>query len=130
MRKLVTINVGLKDNKLNQNEIVEYFKNMYPKGSYFLEKYTFEVGEYKGEKEITFVALLSYTYNDASKVLSDFEKIASVLNQECIAIKAYGLQALAYNLTTKDKSTVFNQEYFYDIIKEHKTNTTKKIATI
>jgi hypothetical protein len=64
------------------------------------------------------VGLFTYNFSNASKVLTDFELIASVMQQESIAIKCLGLEAIAYNVNTKDKNTVFNNKYFYDIIKE------------
>lgn len=121
MKKYLTVNIGLKNNKFNQKTIVEYFDKLYQwQTAYKLEKYTFEVGEWEGQKEITFVGLFTYGFSNASKVLTDFELIASVMEQECIAIKCEGLQALAYNISTKNKNNVFNNEYFYNIIKEPK----------
>jgi hypothetical protein len=119
MEKILTVNIGLKNNKFNQKTIVEYFQNLYKwQTAYKLEKYTFEVGQWGGQKEITFVGLFSYRFGNASKVLTDFELIASVMDQQCIAIKCQGLHALAYNISTKNKNKVFNNKYFYDIIKE------------
>lgn len=121
MKKQLTINVGLKNNKFNQKTILDYFDKLYHwQESYKLIKYTFEVGEWKGEKEITFVGLFQYTYSNASKVLSDFELIASVMNQDCIAIKCSGLEAIAYNVSTKNKTKVFDSKYFYNIVKQPK----------
>jgi len=121
MKKQLTVNIGLKNNKFNQQTILDYFDRLYTwQGSYKLLKYTFEVGQWQGQKEITFVGLFEYGYSNASKVLTDFEKIASVMNQQSIAIKCQGLEALAYNIGTKNKNTVFNNEYFYNIVKEPK----------
>lgn len=131
MKKYLTVNIGLKKNKFNQKTIVEYFNNLYHwQMAYKLQKYTFEVGEWDGQKEVTFVGLFSYNFSNASKVLTDFELIASVMDQQCIAIKCQGLQALAYNVSTKNKNQFFNNDYFYDIIKEpQKTNTRLKTQT-
>lgn len=119
MKKYLTVNIGLKNNKFNQKTILEYFDKLYHwQTSYKLQKYTFEVGEWQGQKEVTFVGLFTYRFSNASKVLNDFEKIASVMDQECIAIKCQGLQALAYNISTKNKNNVFNNDYFYNIINE------------
>lgn len=121
MKKYLTVNIGLKNNKFNEKTIIEYFDKLYHwQTSYKLEKYTFEIGQWDGQKEITFVGLFTYGFSNASKVLNDFEKIASVMEQECIAIKCEGLQALAYNISTKNKNNVFNDKYFYNIIKEPK----------
>ena len=122
MKKQLTVNIGLKNNKFNQQTILDYFERLYTwQGSYKLIKYTFEVGEWQGEQEITFVGLFEYYYSNASKVLTDFEKIASVMQQQCIAIKCDGLEALAYNVSTKNKTQVFNENYFYNIVKQPKT---------
>jgi len=121
MKKQLTINVGLNDNKFNQKTILDYFDNLYYwQESYKLLEHTFEVGEWEGQKEITFVGLFEYGFSNASKVLTDFEKIASVMNQDCIAIKCQGLQALAYNIGAKNKTKVFDQKYFYNIVKQPK----------
>lgn len=134
MKKYLTVNIGLKNNKFNEKTIIEYFHNLYKwQTAYKLEKYTFEVGQWDGQKEVTFVGLFTYGFSNASKVLTDFELISSVMEQESIAIKCEGLQALAYNISTKNKNTVFNNKYFYDIIKEtQKTinnEKTNKIST-
>jgi hypothetical protein len=122
MKKQLTINVGLNNNNFDQKTILAYFERLYTwSGAYKLLKYTFEVGEWQGQKEITFVGLFEYSYSNASKVLTDFEKIASVMNQQAIAIKCEGLQAIAYNISAKNKTQVFNENYFYNIVKQPKT---------
>lgn len=121
MKKQLTINVGLNGNKFNEKTILDYFERLYTwQGAYKLIKYTFEVGEWQGEKEITFVGLFEYSFSNASKVLDDFEKIASVMQQQSIAIKCDGLEALAYNVSTKNKTQVFDENYFYNIVKQPK----------
>ena len=121
MKKQLTVNIGLKNNEYNQETILAYFERLYSwHGAYKLLKYTFEVGQWQGQKEVTFVGLFEYSYSNASKVLTDFELIASVMNQQSIAIKCQGLEALAYNISTKNKNTVFNNKYFYNIVKEPK----------
>jgi len=121
MKKQLTINVGLNNNNFDQKTILAYFERLYTwSGAYKLLKYTFEVGEWQGEKEITFVGLFEYSYSNASKVLTDFEKIASVMNQQAIAIKCEGLQAIAYNIGAKNKTQVFDENYFYNIVKQPK----------
>lgn len=121
MKKQLTINVGLNNNKFDQKTILDYFERLYTwQGAYKLLEYTFEVGEWQGQKEITFVGLFEYYYSNASKVLNDFEKIASVMQQQCIAIKCDGLEALAYNVSTKNKTQVFDKNYFYNIVKQPK----------
>ena len=118
MKKQLTINIGLKNNKFNEKTILDYFERLYTwQGAYKLVKYTFEIGEWQGEKEITFVGLFTYRYSNSSKVLTDFELMASVMEQESIAIKCQGLEAIAYNISTKNKNTVFNNKYFYNIVK-------------
>lgn len=122
MKKQLTINVGLNNNKFDQKTILDYFDNFYYwQRSYKLIKYTFEVGEWQGQKEVTFVGLFEYSFSNASKVLTDFELVASTMNQQCIAIKCDGLEALAYNVSTKNKTQVFNENYFYNIVKQPKT---------
>ena len=115
MKKSMQINVGLQNNIFNQNNIVSYFNELQ---GYDLLKYTFEVGQYKGRKEVTFVALLNYDYCSPAKVLLDFEKIASVMQQQCIAIKLQGLEALAYSIGTKNKSLIFDKNHFYSLVSE------------
>ena len=119
MKKYLTVNIGLKNNKFNQKTIVEYFDNLYKwQTAYKLQKYTFEVGQWDGQKEVTFVGLFTYGFSNASKVLTDFELIASVMNQQGIAIKCDGLEAIAYNVSAKNKTKVFDQKYFYNIVKQ------------
>lgn len=132
MEKILTVNIGLKNNKFNEKTILDYFERLYAwQGSYKLLKYTFEIGQWQGQKEITFVGLFTYRYSNASKVLTDFELIASVMEQESIAIKCQGLEAIAYNISTKNKNTVFNNKYFHNIIKEpQKITNNEKINKI
>ena len=53
------------------------------------------------------------------------------MEQESIAIKCQGLEAIAYNISTKNKNTVFNNKYFHNIIKEpQKITNNEKINKI
>ena len=60
MEKILTVNIGLKNNKFNEKTILDYFERLYAwQGSYKLLKYTFEIGQWQGQKEITFVGLFT-----------------------------------------------------------------------
>jgi hypothetical protein len=71
--------------------------------------------EFNGQVEPTFVGLLEYKYSRQSKILQDFENIASVMTQESIAIKTDRMQVLAFNPSYNGEGYEFNIEYFKSI---------------
>jgi hypothetical protein len=74
--------------------------------------YYFKDMIFEGENEPTFVALLEYKYARQSKVLTDFENICSVINQQSIAIITDFMQILAFNPSYNGKGYLFDKNLF------------------
>ena len=100
----IQINVGLVNNPLTEDGVIAYFAS---NDSYRL--IAFQI------LDSTFVGLLEYKYNRQSKILQDFENIASVMTQESISIKTDRMQALAFNPSYDGDNYEFNIEYFKHI---------------
>lgn len=107
--RTVQINVGLNNNSLNNLEVLEYFDTL---GGYRLVGYYFKDMIFEGAIEPTFIALLEHKYARQSKVLTDFENIASVMNQESIAIVTDFMQVLAFNNSYNGSGYLFDATLF------------------
>lgn len=83
--------------------------------SYRLMAYQIVMGEFNNEPEETFVGLFEYTYTNQSKILSDFELLASDMTQECIALSTDSMDVLAFNPSFKGTRYKFNNKYFKTI---------------
>ena len=107
--KTIQINVGLNNNSMNYNQLFKYFANLteYRLMAYYIKDKTF-----KNAIEPTFVALLEYKYARQSKVLTDFENIANVMNQESIAIVTDFMQVLAFNTSYSGEGYLFDANLF------------------
>ena len=107
--RTVQINLGTTNNPLTNDQIVEYFAKLQ---GYRLMAYYFTTKTYLEQPEDTFVAMLEYNYTNDSKVLLDFEKIASVMNQDCIALSTEKMEVLAFNPSYSGEVFRFDSELF------------------
>ena len=101
----IKVNIGLDNN----NGVYEYF---FDHKSYRVVNYNVENGEYNGVQEPTAVLTLVTDYKLISKVIADFEKICSVMNQECIALSSDEVDILVYNPSFEGQRQKFNNQYF------------------
>ena len=109
MKKL-TVNICLKNNsKVTFTDLREYVESL--KGYKAIEILV-TVMTYQGEDELTMVATFEHEYSKNSKVLRDWENIASVLTQDCIAISSDSMDALAFNPSFKGKNFKFDNNLF------------------
>jgi len=110
--RTLTINIGLNNNPYTAEQVID---RMASDSSYRLMAYQIVSSEYEGHPEETFVGLFEYKYNRDSKILSDFENLASVMTQECIAVSTESMDVLAYNQSHKGTRNKFNNQYFKTI---------------
>jgi hypothetical protein len=110
--KTLQINIGLNNNPMTPEEVIDYIAS---NKEYRLMAYHIVDAEFNGNVEPTFVGLLEYKYNRQSKILQDFENIASVMTQESIAIKTNKMQALAFNPSYNGDEYEFDNQYFKSI---------------
>ena len=110
--RTITINIGLNNNPYTAEQVID---RMASDTNYRLMAYQIVTAEYEGHPEETFVGLFEYKYSRDSKILSDFENLASVMTQECIAISTQSLDALAYSPSHKGDRLKFNNQYFKTI---------------
>lgn len=103
----LTVNIGLNNNAVQ--DIQRYF--MEHKG-YTVLTFKYATSEYNGEDEETAVLTLATDYKLTSKVIGDFEKIASVMNQECIAMSSDEFDLLIYSPNFAGEKQKFNNKYF------------------
>lgn len=103
----LTVNIGLNKNAVQ--DIQRYF--MEHKG-YTILTFRYATSEYNGEDEETAVLTLATDYKLLSKVIADFEKIASVMSQECIAMSSDEFALLVYNPNYTGQKQKFNNKYF------------------
>lgn len=107
--KTVQVNIGLSNNTMTSDQVIEYMATLdgYRLMAYYMKDMMFE-----GNIEPTFVGLLEYKYSRQSKVLTDFENIASVMTQESIAISTDFMETLAFNQGYKGDGYKFNPQLF------------------
>ena len=110
--RTLQINIGLSNNTMTAEQVIDY---MASNKEYRLMAYQIVDSEFNGNVEPTFVGLLEYNYTRQSKILSDFENIASVMTQESIAIKTDKMQALAFNPSYAGDVYEFDNQYFKSI---------------
>lgn len=110
--KTLQINIGLNNNLFTPEGVISYISS---NKEYRLMAYQIVDAEFNGQVEPTFVGLLEYKYSRQSKILQDFENIASVMTQESIAIKTDRMQVLAFNPSYNGEGYEFNIEYFKSI---------------
>ena len=107
--RTIQVNVGLSNNPLTADQVVNYFATLQ---GYRLMAYYVTTKTYLGEPEETFVGMLEYNYANDSKVLQDFEKIASEMNQDCIALSTKKMEVLAFNPSYSGEVFRFDSELF------------------
>ena len=108
--KTIQINTGLEGIPISRPELINYFA---ANKDYRLIAYIItDEGKYNQKQEDTFVAVFEYKFARDSKILQDWEKIATVLNQDCIAVSTDSLDTLAYAHNFKGDRQKFNEEYF------------------
>jgi hypothetical protein len=110
--KTLQVNIGLNNNSMTPEEVINYISS---NKEYRLMAYQIVDAEFNGNVEPTFVGLMEYKYNRQSKILQDFENIASVMTQESIAIKTDRMQALAFNPSYNGDGYEFDNQYFKSI---------------
>ena len=109
MKKLI-VNIGMKNNsKGTFKELTKYVENL---KEYKVIEVLVTVMTYEGEDELTMIATFEHNYSRDSKVLSDWENIASVLTQDCIAISSDTMDALAFSPNFKGKNFKFDSNLF------------------
>jgi hypothetical protein len=107
--KTLQINIGLNNNTMTAEEVIDYIAS---NKEYRLMAYQIVDSEFQGNVEPTFVGLLEYKYSRQSKILQDFENIASVMTQESIALVTDKMQALAFNPSYEGDGYQFDSQYF------------------
>jgi hypothetical protein len=110
--KTLQVNIGLNNNTMTADQVIDYIGS---NKEYRLMAYQIVDAEFNGNVEPTFVGLLEYKYNRQSKILQDFENIASVMTQESIAVKTDRIQALAFNPNYNGDGYQFDDQYFKSI---------------
>jgi hypothetical protein len=103
----LTINIGLNNNAVQ--DIRQYFEDH---RGYNVANFKYATSEYNGQDEETAVLELLTDYKLLSKVIADFEKIASVMNQECIALSSDEFDMLVYSPNFSGQKQKFNNKYF------------------
>ena len=110
--KTLQINIGLNNNPFTAEEVIDYIGS---NKEYRLMAYQIVDSEFQGKVEPTFVGLLEYKYSRQSKILQDFENIASVMTQESIALVTDKMQVLAFNPSYEGEGYQFDSQYFKSI---------------
>ena len=110
--KTLQINVGLNNNPMNEEQTIEYFASLQ---GYRLMAYQIVNGEFNGQIEPTFVGLFEYKYARQSKIISDFENIANLMEQESIAISTDFMDTLVFNTSYIGEPYKFSTEFFKTI---------------
>lgn len=110
--KTLQVNIGMVNNPFSAEQIATYFSN---NKNYRLMAYTFEVGEYKGEEEVTFVGLFEYKYANQSTIIKDFELFCGLFNQDMIAIVTEYTQTMVYNTSYTGEGLKFREDLFHSL---------------
>lgn len=107
--KILQINIGLNNNPFTAEEVIDYIAS---NKEYRLMAYQIVNSEFQGNVEPTFVGLLEYNYSRQSKILQDFENIASVMTQESIALVTDRMSVIAFNPAYDGEGYQFDNQYF------------------
>jgi hypothetical protein len=109
----VTINIGLNNNTMTFNQALESLNN--------LEGYEVisvpskaVIGQYVGQDEPTIVIELMTSLSNG-QILVDFENLAELMNQECIAVSTDGMDILAFSKTYEGEKYNFDLQYFLHV---------------
>ena len=107
--KTLQVNIGLNNNTMTAEQVVDYMSS---NKEYRLMAYQIVDSEFQGNVEPTFVGLLEYKYPRQSKILQDFENIASVMTQESIALVTDRMSVIAFNPSYNGDGYQFDNQYF------------------
>lgn len=106
------VNIGLNNNPFTAEEVINYIAG---NKEYRLMAYQIVDGEFNGNVEPTFVGLMEYKYSRQSKILQDFENIASVMTQSGIALVTDRMSVIAFNPSHDGENYKFDNQYFKSI---------------
>ena len=111
--KTIQINLGLNNNPMNAEQLENYFNesNGYRLIAHYVKDMLFN-----NEVEPTFIALLECNYARQSKIVSDFENLCSLFNQQSIAISTEYMEFLAFNINYTGNGYLFNPDLFEYIL--------------
>lgn len=109
MKHQIQINLGLNNNPMTAEEVITYFATL---KDYHLAGYYIKTMEFQGEPEPTFVAWLKTNYSRQSKIIADFENIASMMTQESIALVTSEMEVLVFNPSYDGDGYRFDPKYF------------------
>ena len=101
------VNIGLNNNAVQ--DIRQYFEDH---RGYKVANFKYATSEYNGVDEPTAVLELLTDYSLTSKVIADFEKICSVMTQQCIALSSDEFDMLVYSPNFSGQKQKFNNKYF------------------
>ena len=107
--KTLQVNIGLNNNSFTTEQVIDY---MASNKNYRLMAYQIVDAEFEGNVEPTFVGLFEYKYTRESKVLRDFEDLASVMTQQSIAVMTDSMEVLAFNPSYTGKRYHFDRKFF------------------
>ena len=107
--KTLQINIGLNNNTMTAEQVIDYIAG---NKEYRLMAYHIVDAEFQGNVEPTFVGLLEYNYSRQSKILQDFENIASVMTQSGIALVTDRMSVIAFNPAYDGENYKFDSQYF------------------
>jgi hypothetical protein len=107
--KTIQINIGLNNNPFTAEQVIDYIAG---NKEYRLMAYHIVDAEFQGNVEPTFVGLLEYKYSRQSKILQDFENIASVMTQSGIALVTDRMSVIAFNPAYDGENYKFDSQYF------------------
>lgn len=107
--KTLQVNIGLNNNPMTNEGVITYIASLQ---GYRLMGYYLTTKIYKGVAELTVVAVFQYKYARQSKVLQDWENIASDMHQECIAVSTDYFEALAFSPSYTGKPLRFSSRQF------------------
>lgn len=104
--KKVQLNIGMENNPSGFNEVL-----LNVIGFGFLFSYREAIGEYDGNEEKTFVAVIR-TRKHESQILEFVIFLTEKFTQECIAVKIDGKGYLVYNPSFEGDRMEFDDKYF------------------
>lgn len=104
--RTLQVNIGLNNNPI---DVVDY---MASDSNYRLMAYQIVDMTFMGETEPTFAGLFEYKYSRQSKVLQDFENMASVMTQESIALSTDFMEVMAFSPSYCGDGYAFDRELF------------------
>jgi hypothetical protein len=107
--KTLQVNIGLNNNPYTSEDVID---RMASDKNYRLMAYQIVDMEYLGNIEPTFVGLFEYKYARQSKILTDFEDLASEMTQDSIAISTDKMDAMAFSPRYTGEPYKFDEKLF------------------